>query len=328
MRLSRAALVAWLTAIFSVGTVSTGAGAALYMYKTGRGTLGPGQASLAPVEHLKVPPAGAQTFLGVFAPGATRSYAPVDSFATVAGRPPGVVSYYNAWNGRFAVAFAQRAAAHGAVPLVQLLPSGVTMASIAAGRSDTFLHTYAQTVRAYAHPVIISFAPEMNGWWYGWGFRHVSGKTWVAAWRHVVTLFRQEGATNVTWLWAVNRSIGDMGPLRPYWPGPQYVDWVGIDGYYFTANQTFSSILAPTVASVRGLTKKPIFLSEIGVGPGADQAKKIPDLFAGIRRYHLIGLLWFNQKQQGSLYHQDWRLGPSKAGVAAFQQGLAQIKAN
>ena len=26
----------------------------------------------------------------------------------------------------------------------------------------------------------------------------------MAAWRHIVTVFRQQGADNVTWLWTVN----------------------------------------------------------------------------------------------------------------------------
>jgi beta-mannanase len=24
-----------------------------------------------------------------------------------------------------------------------------------------------------------------------------------------------------------------MGPLRDYWPGAAYVNWIGIDGYYY-----------------------------------------------------------------------------------------------
>jgi mannan endo-1,4-beta-mannosidase len=48
---------------------------------------------------------------------------------------------------------------------------------------------------------IIGFAPEMNGNWYKWGDQNTSPATWVAAWRHVVDVFRANGADNVSWLW-------------------------------------------------------------------------------------------------------------------------------
>ena len=44
----------------------------------------------------------------------------------------------------------------------------------------------------------------MNAWWYSWGYRHASPASFVAAWRHIVTLFRGQGAWNVTWLWTIN----------------------------------------------------------------------------------------------------------------------------
>ena len=37
-----------------------------------------------------------------------------------------------------------------------------------------------------------------------WGYRHTSPAAFVAAWRHVVNVFRAQGAYNVTWLWTIN----------------------------------------------------------------------------------------------------------------------------
>ncbi len=327
MRRTRATLVAWFTALFAIGTVGTGAGAALYLYH-----------HLKPVAQFVPPPsprhltalAGhTQSYLGVFETGDTASYQPITQFAAAVGRRPNVVSYYSAWGGRFELRFAERAAAHGAAPLVQMLPFHTSMQSIAAGQSDSYLSSYAQQVRAYGYPVIMSFAPEANGWWYPWGWRKTSPADWVAAWRHVVTVFRQQGATNVTWLWTMNRSVNRglsrMGPVADYWPGAAYVDWVGIDGYYFTAAQDFSTVFAPTIKAIRALTGKPIFMSEVGIGQISGQVTKIPDLFAGIRKYHLIGLLWFDVAQHAGPFHQNWRLEGHPGAVAAFRQGLASI---
>ena len=54
----------------------------------------------------------------------------------------------------------------------------------------------------------------------------------------------------------------------------------------------------------------------------AGQAAKIPGLFAGIRRDHLLGLIYFDVTQHRGLYHQDWRLDDHPAAVAAFRAGV------
>jgi hypothetical protein len=59
---------------------------------------------------------------------------------------------------------------------------------------------------------------------------------------------------------------------------------VGIDGYY-SPSETFFGIFGETIAQVRGFTGLPVLLSEVAVGSEAGQARKIPDLFAGMRQY-------------------------------------------
>jgi mannan endo-1,4-beta-mannosidase len=257
-------------------------------------------------------------YLGVYEQDAIRSYAAVDRFAHAIGRQPNLVSYYSAWLEPFQVSFAMSAAQHGAVPLVQINPTHVSLTAIASGNYDSYLSTYAAAVRSYRRPVILSFGHEMNGQWYSWGYRRASPLAFVAAWRHIVSLFRELGVTNVTWLWTVN--VIDLRHNRiaspaPWWPGGSYVNWVGIDGYYHKASWTFESMFGPTITAVRGLTSDPILIAETGAAPNADQPAKITDLFAGIRAYGLLGFLWFN-----SVGNQDWRLN-SAAAVAAFRQG-------
>jgi len=71
------------------------------------------------------------------------------------------------------------------------------------GQLCTYLRSYADAVIAFGHPVILSFGHEMNGTWYSWGYGHPPPATFVAAWRHIVRIFRAAGAANVTWLWTV-----------------------------------------------------------------------------------------------------------------------------
>jgi mannan endo-1,4-beta-mannosidase len=258
------------------------------------------------------------SYLGLFAPEAPQSFAGVSSFAGAAGVWPNVVLYYSGWLEPFQTRFAEAAAEHHAVPLVQIDPTNISVAAIADGRYDRYLTAYAKAVRAYRLAVILSFGHEMNGSWYSWGYHHAAPAQFVAAWRHVVTVFRSAGATNVTWLWTANVfQTGRPSATNParWWPGREYVTWVGIDGYYPRTDSLFSELFGQTIAAVREFTDDPILISETGALRGAGQSAKIAGLFAGIRTYQLLGFIWFD-----AYVDRDYRI-TSPAAFAAFRRG-------
>jgi len=276
-----------------------------------------------PTSVASTVPATPIRYLGVFEPGSPASYAGVDEFARAVGRTPNLVSYYSAWGEYFQQAFAETAASHGATTIVQIEPSNISLAKIAAGAYDSYLTTYAHEVAAFKHRVVISFGHEMNGYWYSWGYHHTPAATFVAAWRHIVNLFRQQGADNVTWLWQVNSLNTETGAPRDWWPGPKYVTWVGVSGYYYLPGDTFDIVFNPVVSAVRQFTQDPLLIAETAVGPLAGQTRGIADLFAGIRMYHYIGLVWFDQDSTGGLYKgEDWRLEGNRTALAAFRRAL------
>ncbi len=255
-------------------------------------------------------------YVGVYERDAPRTYSGVEQFAQDIGKQPNLAVYYSSWLEPFQVSFASLAARHGAAPVVQINPANTSLAAIAAGRYDTYLKAYARAVRAYGKRVILSFGHEMNGDWFTWGYGHVAPATFVAAWRHIVTVFRGQHADNVTWLWTVNIIAMNGGIPAPdrWWPGSAYVNWVGIDGYYFKPAWTFASLFGPTIKNVRSLTRDPILISETGVAPAAGKPAKIANLFAGLRAYGLLGFVWFNAVQV-----DDWRVN-TPAAKAAFRQ--------
>jgi hypothetical protein len=265
------------------------------------------------------PPTRPGSYLGVYETRALTSYQPVADFTQAVGRQPNLVGYYSGWGEPFKISFAQTAHEHGAATIMQWDPTDASVASIAAGHYDKYLRSFADSVRDFGHPVVIGFGHEMNAYWYSWSYGHVPPSTFVAAWRHIVTLFRAQGASNVAWLWTLQADEPGTGPIAEWWPGARYVTWVGIDGYYYHSFETFSSIFGKTIAQVRMLTRLPVLLSETAVGPQAGQAAKIPDLFAGMRQYGLLGLVWFDVSQHQGIYHQDWHIEDSLAAVKAFR---------
>jgi mannan endo-1,4-beta-mannosidase len=256
------------------------------------------------------------SYFGLYAEGAPASYAGITSFTMATGVRPDLALYYSGWYEPFRASFATAAARHGAVPVVQINPAGVSLAAIASGHFDAYLRSYATAVRSYRRPVVLSFGHEMNGRWYSWGYRHTPPAVFVAAWRHIVTIFRTLGARNVTWMWSVN-TVEPKPHFVPdptaWWPGGSYVNWVGIDGYFHKSSAGFASVFGPTIVKVRELTREPILISETGAPPDTGQPGKIAALFAGVRSYGLLGFVWFD-----NVGRWDYRVS-SPAAIAAFR---------
>ena len=267
-------------------------------------------------------PAKPTAMLGVYTPSAPESYTGIRAFTAMTGVRPGVVVYYSGWMERFQARFAEMAARHHAAPLVQMDPTDVSLTAIASGQYDPYLRSCAAAVKAFGDRVIISFGHEMNGNWYSWAHQHTSPAAFVAAWRHIVTVFRQQGAGNVTWLWTVNvidAKHGIPSPAR-WWPGDSYVNWVGIDGYYLKPSWTFASLFGPTIRAVRTLTLDPILISETSATPAAGKPAKIADLFAGIRAYGLLGFVWFDVNKD-----EDWTISDPAASTA-YRRGAQAFR--
>jgi hypothetical protein len=110
----------------------------------------------------------------------------------------------------------------------------LTVQQIEEGTWDSYIMKIADQAKAFGYPIFIRIGSEMNinqG-----GGRPSFGENasaFVGAWRRIVNTFKSEGATNVVFVW--NPNWADIGPNHwtDYYPGDEYVDWVGIDLYQF-----------------------------------------------------------------------------------------------
>ena len=127
-----------------------------------------------------------------------------------------------------------------------------TAAAIAAGTQDRVILAAARAMRDTGTQIML--VP-----WYEFdqprGHKRFIGgpKRVVAAWRHMVRLFRAVGATNVHFVWtpmAYDFGAHAKVDAAGFYPGNAYVHWIGADAYNFPGApfRTQAELLDPALA--------------------------------------------------------------------------------
>jgi len=210
----------------------------------------------------------------------------------------------------------------GTVPLVSW---GVNLedGAVADGSKDAYLRAQAEAVVAYRKPVFIRLDWEMNGSWYPeWSGPAVSPSSYIAAWRHVWSVFQQAGATSAAFVWCPNVGEFDGRPWTDWYPGSEYVDWVGLDAYLKPSTTTAGVSGAgglDALARFAEQSGKPAMLAEWAPGdPSQDPAADFDAVFAWRARYPdaVKALVYFNFTSTG----RDDLLADDQTGAARFRQ--------
>jgi mannan endo-1,4-beta-mannosidase len=182
----------------------------------------------------------------------------------------------------------------------------------------------------------------MNGWWqFPWA-EQVNGNQpgdYVRAWRHVHDIFTQQGVTNATWVWNPNIASARTTPLADLYPGDDYVDWTGMDGYNWGSDngnrwQSFDEVFGGiadtdhhnTYAELLRLAPgKPVMICEVATSlAGGDSGawvrdalnQQLPNNFPQIR-----AVVWFDWNAGDPAL--SWPIGSSPGTQSAFAQSIA-----
>jgi mannan endo-1,4-beta-mannosidase len=210
------------------------------------------------------------------------------------------------------------------LPILEFDSDTMPVSKITAGAADPYLKNLAQQIAIMHEPVGVDFDHEFNGKWYLWGYRYIAPAQFVAAWRHIVTIFRQNGAGNAIWVWNPNVTMeppSTTGDLQPWYPGNAYVNWVGLDGYYFGAGRNYANIFDHTISQVRALTKDPIIIMETGASPASGRVRAITNLFNGVTKTQgLLGLIYFDYDKDPD---HNWYINNDPPALAAFRAGAS-----
>lgn len=211
--------------------------------------------------------------------------------------------------------------ADGKIPLVNVEPNDINFNDIVNGKYDSMLKRRADDAKALGKQFFVDFAAEMNGD-EGWG-GHRPAK-YIAAWRHIHDIFTSRGATNVVWAWCPNNEDDESSPpAMDYYPGDQYVDWTGIDGYNWGTSdpdfdwQSFREVFADMYPQLAA-KGKPIIIAEMASDEvGGSKASWINNIIPTLKNnYPLIkAIVWFDVHKE-----RHWEINSSSSTLAAYQK--------
>jgi hypothetical protein len=291
----------------------------------------------APAHAASAP---ASVALGAYIPKANERPDRIGAFTRLAGRPPAIMSYYKQWDYvPFDPAELDAVWNRGAVPMITWEPLSYEgrkfpLARIQHGRYDRYIRESARAAAAWGRPILVRFAHEMNGTWYPWA-RGVAGNTSYrikAVWRRVVRLFREQGATNVEWVWTPNVNTSGHFPFRDLYPGDRWVDWVGFDGFNWALRgewHSFTEIVDNTYEEIAKLTSRPMIVGETGSSEsGGDKAAWVS---SALRREipklpRIRAVVWFDapfgDTGENAGEELDARINSSHSSLQAFRRAI------
>ena len=214
----------------------------------------------------------------------------------------------------------------GVMPLVTIepfptrSPATPVLENIALGATDDELLALAQVIADVSPQVVlVRWAHEMDLYGlYPWS----SGDPTVyrAAYRHVVSLFREHGATNVQWVWSPSGNTG----AGVYYPGDDVVDYVGMT---VLGDEQWDQILVdqPVRSFAQLMTDKypevaaygkPMIIAELGVsGTPAHQREWLTEAARALVDFPNIRVVsyydYVNAPNNHMATQPDWRISAS-----------------
>jgi len=258
----------------------------------------------------------------------------INQFEVQSGKKAATIMFFIDWTYDFPAQDCETIIKYGAIPHVTWEPwiigeeNGIKLKDIIKGKWDKYIRRWAQEARDFGYPFFLRMGHEMNGDWYPWSAakNDYDASRFVAAWHHVYKIFEKAGATNVIWVWCPMNADFPASPWNKcskYYPGDEYVDWVGIDGYNWGRAVSwgiwipFERLFKKRYEEfVELYPDKPIMIGEFACSTiGGDKGEWIRRAFANIKNEfpRIKAIVWFNINKEC-----DWRLNSSTDAFKAF----------
>jgi len=243
------------------------------------------------------------------------------SFQQQINKQPDISASFVGWGDNFPTDVATPLKQSGQTLLIFWEPTNTTLDQIISGSTDPYISQFASDAKNYENSIILVPMPEMNGNWDSWDGT-ATGNTpakYIQAYKHIHDLF--SGVQNVKFGWAVNNdSVPDTpeNAIANYYPGDNYVDYVGVDGFNFGDPwQSYSEIFSKALQQLK-IYNKPIYIFSMACAQGPQKAAWITDAISQIQSNpDIVGWVWFNTNKE-----QNWLINSDPASLQAFQNSL------
>jgi hypothetical protein len=195
--------------------------------------------------------------------------AAVDQLETDLGRQLKIVNTYRRFEQMVGTSSDKEFVAQGSTLMVSWATGDNR--SIVDGERDDLIREQADAVRDLHRPVLLRMRWEMDRpnlratMW--------SGPDYIAAWKYVRAIFRQEHADNVSWVWCPTAEGFQRGDAEQFYPGDDQVDWTCVDVYAGTQFQPIGELMRPFLQWA-AQHPKPIIIGEFGVAKAWGSAER------------------------------------------------------
>lgn len=209
-------------------------------------------------------------------------------------------------------------------------PNKNGLADIANGEYDFYIKKWALQAKSFGHNILIRYGHEMNDpYRYPWGPQNNKPEEYIAAWRHVVNVFRNLGANNIIWVWSPQPAYLHY---QEYYPGSDYVDWVGVGALnYGTVAPwskwwSFKEIFGDYYSKL-DIFKKPLMITEMGsLDVGGNKTEWFRKAFTDLSGKYpdLKALLFFNDNNDNTTLNKslNWSIANDTLTCRAIQQAI------
>ena len=248
------------------------------------------------------------------------------------------------------------------IPYIRLMPWSeytdgsadpiFTMDVLLSDRFNEDLRAWAREAALLDTHYIIEFGPEVNGSWFPWngkwnGANQMSygdpslpdgPERFRDVFRKIISLFREEGLHNVTWVWHVDTAWSPharWNDASNYYPGDEYIDWIGLSVFgaqlpnhewldFFRKFRNFY----PQIERIA--EKKPIIISEFAVIEDPNIPSRKADWISRALglvesgRYPIKAITYWNSEGWLPDAAADFRITSSVQATEAFIERLRE----
>jgi Glycosyl hydrolase family 26 len=243
--------------------------------------------------------------------------AAVDSLEADLGRRLSIVNTYRRFEQMVGTPSDREFLAQGATLMVSWATGDNR--SILDGEHDDLIRKQARAIRKIKRPVLLRMRWEMDRpnlratMW--------SGGDYIAAWKYVRKIFKEERADNASWVWCPTAEGFIRGDAPDFYPGDDQVDWTCVDVYAGEKFAPIGQLMGPFL-QFAAKHPKPIIIGEFGVAKAWGSAGRAAWLRDAERTFkanpQIKAIAYFESDPEGNPVTKQFQLTGDKLAFKAF----------